>query len=152
VSQLRDIWARYRRNKLAMAGLVVVVILIVTAVVGDYLTPYNAFEQNLLNTTAPPSAEHWLGTNVLGRDVFSELVYGVRLAMIVAVSTVALSLVLGVALGALAGYRGRVADTVLMRVTDIFLALPASASSWSAWFRCHIWALASRRTCRSGVG
>ena len=123
-SQLRDIWVRYRRNKLAMVGLVVVVILIVTAVVGDYLTPYDAFEQNLLNATAPPSAAHWLGTDVLGRDLFSELVYGVRLAMIVAVSTVALSLVLGVALGALAGYRGRATDTVLMRATDIFLAFP----------------------------
>ncbi|HXT43806.1 MAG TPA: ABC transporter permease [Pseudonocardiaceae bacterium] len=123
-SQLRDIWARYRRNKLAMVGLVVVAILVVTAIVGDYLTPYDAFEQNLLNATAPPSAEHWLGTDVLGRDLFSELVYGVRLAMIVAVSTVALSLVLGVSLGALAGYRGRATDTVLMRATDIFLAFP----------------------------
>ena len=123
-SQLRDIWARYRRNKLAMAGLVVVAVLVVTAIVGDYLTPYDAFEQNLLNATAPPSAAHWLGTDVLGRDLFSELVYGVRLAMIVAVSTVALSLVLGVTLGALAGYRGRATDTVLMRATDIFLAFP----------------------------
>lgn len=123
-SQLRDIWARYRRNKLAMVGLVVVVVLVVTAIVGDYLTPYDAFEQNLLNATAPPSVEHWLGTDVLGRDLFSELVYGVRLAMIVAVSTVALSLLLGVALGALAGYRGRATDTVLMRATDIFLAFP----------------------------
>ena len=123
-SQLRDIWARYRRNKLAMVGLFVVVVLVVTAIVGDYLTPYDAFEQNLLNATAPPSAEHWLGTDVLGRDLFSELIYGVRLAMIVAVSTVALSLVLGVALGALAGYRGRATDTVLMRATDIFLAFP----------------------------
>ena len=123
-SQLRDIWARYRRNKLAMVGLVVVVVLVVTAIVGDYLTPYDAFEQNLLNATAPPSAAHWLGTDVLGRDLFSELVYGVRLAMIVAVSTVALSLVLGVSLGALAGYRGRATDTVLMRATDIFLAFP----------------------------
>ena len=123
-SQLRDIWARYRRNKLAMVGLVVVVVLVITAIVGDYLTPYDAFEQNLLNATAPPSAAHWLGTDVLGRDLFSELVYGVRLAMIVAVSTVALSLVLGVALGALAGYRGRATDTVLMRATDIFLAFP----------------------------
>jgi peptide/nickel transport system permease protein len=123
-SQLRDIWARYRRNKLAMAGLVVVAVLVVTAIVGDYLTPYDAFEQNLLNATAPPSAAHWLGTDVLGRDLLSELVYGVRLAMIVAVSTVALSLVLGVALGALAGYRGRATDTVLMRATDIFLAFP----------------------------
>jgi peptide/nickel transport system permease protein len=52
-SQLRDIWARYRRNKLAMVGLVVVVILVITAIVGDYLTPYDAFEQNLLNARAP---------------------------------------------------------------------------------------------------
>ncbi|HJT03801.1 MAG TPA: ABC transporter permease [Pseudonocardiaceae bacterium] len=123
-SQLRDISARYRRNKLAMVGLVIVAVLVATAIVGDYLTPYDAYEQNLLNATAPPSAEHWLGTDVLGRDLFSELIYGVRLAMIVAVSTVALSLVLGVALGALAGYRGRATDTVLMRTTDIFLAFP----------------------------
>lgn len=122
--QFKDVWRRYRRNKLAMVGLLIVAILVVTAIIGPYVTPYDAFDQNLLNTTAPPSPQHLLGTDVLGRDMFSALVYGVRLAMIVALSTVALSLVLGVTLGAIAGFHGKASDTAIMRTTDIFLAFP----------------------------
>jgi peptide/nickel transport system permease protein len=122
--QFRDIWTRYKRNKLALVGLCGVVLLVLLAIFEPFITPYDPFEQNLFNTTAPPSADHLFGTDVLGRDMFSALVYGTRLAVIVGLGTMVMSLLVGVALGAWAGYSRGVADTVIMRVTDIFLAFP----------------------------
>ncbi|HEX2131570.1 MAG TPA: ABC transporter permease [Actinophytocola sp.] len=123
--QLRDIWRRYKRNKLAVVGLVVVVFLMFLAILQPWITPYDPMEQNLLNTENPPSADHWFGTDSLGRDMFSAIIYGVRLAMIVGWSVMFLSLVVGLALGAIAGYRGGAIDSLIMRVTDIVLAFPA---------------------------
>jgi peptide/nickel transport system permease protein len=122
--QFRDIWMRYKRNRLALLGLGAVVLLVLVAIFEPFITPYDPFEQNLLNTTAPPSAEHLFGTDVLGRDMFSALVYGTRLAVIVGLGTMLMSLIVGVTLGALAGYSRGLIDTVIMRFTDIFLAFP----------------------------
>lgn len=122
--QLREIWIRFRRNKLALVGLALVVLLIVLAIFEPILTPYDPFEQNLLNTTAPPSSAHFFGTDVLGRDLYSGIIYGSRLAVIVGLGTMAASLLVGVTLGALAGFRGGWIDSLVMRFTDIFLAFP----------------------------
>lgn len=122
--QLADIRRRFRRNRLAMVGLGIVTLLIVLAIIGPYVTPYDAFEQNLANTLQPPSAEHWFGTDVLGRDLFSGIIYGTRLAIIVGLATVAFSLVIGITVGALAGFRGGAWDSVIGRVIDVFLAFP----------------------------
>lgn len=123
--QFGEIWRRYRRNRLAMVGLVIVVLEVVIAIISPFSTPYDPFEQNLLNTLQPPSAAHFFGTDVLGRDLYSGVIYGTRLAMIVGVSTVLFSLVLGLTLGALAGFKGGAWDSVISRVIDIFLAFPA---------------------------
>jgi peptide/nickel transport system permease protein len=122
--QFSDVWRRYRRNKLAMVGVGIVGFLTLVAIFEPLITPYDPMEQNLLNTTAPPSADHLFGTDTLGRDMFSGVIYGTRLAIIVGLSTMALTLAVGVTLGALAGYRGRFADALIMRITDIFLAFP----------------------------
>jgi peptide/nickel transport system permease protein len=122
--QLEDIWRRYRRNKLAMVGLGMVLVLVVVALLAPFIAPYDPQQQNLLNTIEPPSAEHWFGTDTLGRDVFSMMLYGLRLALMVGVGTMLGSLLIGVTVGAIAGYFGRSWDSVLMRVTDIFLAFP----------------------------
>ena len=114
--QLRDIWRRYRKNKLAFVGLVVVGILVFIAIFEPFLSPYDAHDLNTANTLAPPDSEHWFGTDANGRDYFSMILYGTKLAIIVGVSTMLLSLFVGVALGALAGYRGRVWDTVIMAI------------------------------------
>jgi len=120
----RGVARRYRRNALAMVGLVVVAALVVVAVLEPWITPYDPFEQNLFNTLAPPSADHWFGTDVLGRDLYSGIVHGTRLAMIVSLLTVFFSLLIGVALGALAGFRGGWWDALIGRVIDVFLAFP----------------------------
>jgi peptide/nickel transport system permease protein len=123
-SQFADIWRRFRRNKLAMLGLVIIAVLVVLAIIGPFITPYDPFEQNLLNTLQPPSSSHWFGTDVLGRDLYSGIIYGVRVAMIVGVCTVAFSLLIGVSLGALAGFKGGAWDAVISRIMDVFLAFP----------------------------
>lgn len=123
--QLVDIWRRYRRNRLAVLGLAMVTGFGVLALLQPVITPYDPFQQNLYNTTQPPSAQHWFGTDVLGRDLFSGLLYGLRLAIVVGVSTMLGSLTLGAVIGLVAGYLGGVIDTVLMRFTDIILAFPS---------------------------
>jgi peptide/nickel transport system permease protein len=123
-SQFADMWRRFRRNKLAMVGLVVVGILVVLSVIQPIISPYDPWEQNLLNTLATPDSDHLMGTDALGRDLYSELLYGLKLALIVGICTMLGSLIVGVALGAIAGFRGRFSDASIMRVTDIFLAFP----------------------------
>ncbi|WP_232660482.1 ABC transporter permease [Pseudonocardia sp. TRM90224] len=122
--QFRDIWNRYRRNKLALVGTFIVGLLVFLAIFEPILTPFDPFEQNLLNTTAPPDSRHFFGTDVLGRDMFSAIIYGAKLAVIVGVVTVLMSLLVGVVFGAIAGFRGKFWDTLIMRLTDIFLAFP----------------------------
>lgn len=122
--QFQEIWKRYRRNKLAMFGLAIVAVLVIIAIFEPFITPYDPFEQNLVNVLQPPTSQHILGTDVLGRDLYSGIIYGTRLAMIVGISTVAGSLIIGVTLGAIAGFRGGAWDAVISRITDIFLSFP----------------------------
>lgn len=122
--QLADIWRRFRRNKLAMVGLVVVVALILVALLQPLITPYDPWDPNLSNTLASPGGDHLMGTDALGRDLYSGLLYGLRLALLVGILTMLGSMILGVALGAVAGYRGKASDALIMRGTDIFLAFP----------------------------
>ncbi|MFL6141059.1 MAG: ABC transporter permease [Labedaea sp.] len=123
-SQLADIWRRFKRNKLAMVGLGVVGVLILLAILGPFIAPYDPKEQNLLNSLQGPSGEHWFGTDELGRDLYSGMLYGLGLALLVGIGVMLGSLFLGLVLGAIAGYLGGGVDSVIMRVTDIFLAFP----------------------------
>jgi len=123
-SQFADMWRRFRRNKLAMGGLVVVGILIVLALLQPFITPYDPYDQNLLNTLAPPGGDHLMGTDSLGRDLYSGLLYGLRLALIVGLSVMLGNMLVGVTLGAIAGFRGRLAEAIIMRATDVVLAFP----------------------------
>ena len=123
-SQFADMWRRFKKNKLAMGGLVVVGILVVLALIQPFISPYDPWDPNLSNTLAPPGDGHLMGTDALGRDLYSGLLYGLKLALIVGISTMLGSMLVGVTLGALAGYRGRFSDSLIMRITDIFLAFP----------------------------
>jgi peptide/nickel transport system permease protein len=122
--QFQDIWRRYRRNRLALIGLVMVAIFVVLAGAAPYITPYDPYDQNLYNTLQQPNSEHWFGTDTRGRDLFTLILYGLRLALLVGLATVAGSLLLGLTLGAIAGYRRGATDAFIMRTTDIFLAFP----------------------------
>lgn len=122
--QWRDIRARFLANKLAVLGLLIVLLLIVIAIFAPLLAPHDPLHQNLNNTLQSPGGEHLLGTDSLGRDQLSRLIYGSRIAMIVGLASIFVAAVIGVTLGALAGYFGRWADTVIMRVADVFFAFP----------------------------
>ncbi len=112
------------RNKQAILGFVVLLSLVLAAIFADQIAPYNPYKTNYSNVKQPPSAEHFIGTDELGRDGFSRLIYGARISLLVGVSVSAISTTVGVALGAIAGYFGGAADMIIMRVVDLFMAFP----------------------------
>jgi peptide/nickel transport system permease protein len=118
------LWCDFRANNLAMAGLILVVVLVLLAIAAPVLAPYAPNAQELTNRLARPSAAHYLGTDELGRDVLSRLLYGGRITLGMVIAVVLLVAPLGLAIGCIAGYFGGIADKALMRVTDVFLAFP----------------------------
>ena len=117
-------WLQFRANGLAMVGLVTVVIMIVASVAAPLLAIQDPSAQDLAGRLAPPSAAHWFGTDELGRDIFSRILYGGRVTLGMVVAVVLLVAPIGLAVGSIAGYLGGLPDRVLMRVTDVFLAFP----------------------------
>ena len=118
-------WKRLAKNKLAVAGLIVLIITALLAVFAPIAAPYGNEEQDLFNTLAGPSREHWLGTDNLGRDMLSRLIYGGRNSLTLGLISVALAAALGVILGAVSGYYGGKVDMVIMRLLDVLQAVPA---------------------------
>lgn len=124
----RDALDRFRHSKAAMVGVTVIVLLVLIAVFAPLIAPYGTGEQvGPLDSSNPagPSAEHWMGLDEQGRDVFSRIVYGARLSLLVGLVSVAFGLSFGLVLGALAGYFGGWVETIIMRTMDIMLAIPA---------------------------
>jgi peptide/nickel transport system permease protein len=120
----RDAWRRLRANKLAVAGLVVIVLLALTAIFGPYFTPYDFLSQDLAHRNMGPTLAHWLGTDDLGRDVLSRIIYGARTAFIVAIVVTAIAVAIGVAVGAVAGFAGGWFDRIVMWLTDVTMSVP----------------------------
>lgn len=123
-SQFWDIWRRLRRNKLAMLGLIIVLILVLSSVFANFIAPYDYAQQDLTNMKAWPSREHLLGTDDYGRDILSRIIYGGRVSLLVAILSIVFGLVVGGILGISAGYFGGVYDGVVMRIMDIVMAIP----------------------------
>jgi peptide/nickel transport system permease protein len=117
-------WLQLRANGLAMVGLITVLVMMIVSIAAPLIAPQDPSAQDLAGRLAPPSAAHWLGTDELGRDLFSRVLYGGRITLGMVVAVVALVAPLGLAVGSIAGYMGGFADRVLMRVTDVFLAFP----------------------------
>jgi len=124
VSLWRDAWHRLRRNRLAVFGLIVVVILAFTAAFGPHLTPYDFLSQDLSARNLAPSMSHLFGTDDLGRDVFSRVIYGTRTAFLVAVVVTFIAVLIGVSLGAMAGFFGGLLDKIVMWLTDMTMSIP----------------------------
>ena len=114
-----------RENKAAVLSLIVIVLMSLAAVFAPLLTPYTEKQMDLMNRLAPPSAAHLLGTDEGGRDVLTRLLYGARVSLLIGVVPALLSLILGAALGVIAGYRGGFLDAVIMRIADVTLAFPS---------------------------
>jgi peptide/nickel transport system permease protein len=107
-----------------IVGTVVIVLLVLTAILAPVIAPYDPFEQNLRATLRQPSWEHLLGTDELGRDLLSRIIYGSQISLLVGIVTVTIAVVVGMSLGLIAGYFGRWTDNIIMRIIDALLALP----------------------------
>lgn len=119
-------WLRFRRNRLALLGLGIVLLLVVVAAFAPWIATHDPYEQNLPQRLLPPGAPgHWLGTDEFGRDTFSRLVYGARITLLIVVLVAAIAAPIGLIVGTAAGYLGGWLDALLMRVTDVFLAFPS---------------------------
>jgi peptide/nickel transport system permease protein len=124
VTTLRRLGRRLRKNRGAGAGLVCVTLIILMAVFAPVLTPHCYERQNLLNRLARPSAEHWMGTDELGRDIFTRVAYGARVSLLIGLSGSTGGLLVGVTLGLLCGFFGGSVDNLVSRFIDIMMAFP----------------------------
>ena len=123
-SQVVTVLKSLSRNKMAILGLVILILLTLMAIFAPYIAPYDYAQQDLAHQFQAPSAEHWFGTDEFGRDVFSRIVYGTRVSLLVGFVSVGIALLVGGSLGAIAGFYGKRVDNVIMRVMDVLLAIP----------------------------
>lgn len=120
----KDALIRLRKNKMAMAGAIMLLLLSIVALLTPWIAPYSYDAQNLNLGASPPSAAHWLGTDVLGRDQLTRIMYGSRISLMVGFIATSVALLIGVLWGAIAGFFGGRVDALLMRTVDALYALP----------------------------
>jgi len=124
-SFLRDATTAFRRNRLAMVGLLFVILLALLAIFAPLVSPYNPYIVDLDQQLLPPSLHHWLGTDNFGRDVLTRIIYGARISLVVGIVPSFISLVIGTVMGILSGYVGGRTDFVVMRLADMMIAFPS---------------------------
>jgi len=124
-SFLRDAIAAFRRNRLAISGLLFVLLLALLAIFAPLVSPYNPYVVDLDQQLLPPSLEHWLGTDNFGRDVLTRIIYGARISLLVGLVPSFISMVIGTVMGILSGYVGGRTDFVVMRLADVMIAFPS---------------------------
>ncbi len=126
-SQAAAVWRRLKKNKMAILGLVILALIIFFALFANFFFDYDTMviQQSAALRLKPPSAEHWLGTDEVGRDILARIVHGARISLPVAFITIAIATVVGGLLGAIAGYGSKRVDNVIMRIMDVFLAIPS---------------------------
>ena len=124
-AQLKEFWRRYKKNKAAVVGLVLLCIIVGMAVFADLIVPYaKCVEQVGADRLQWPSVAHWFGTDEFGRDVFARVVHGARYSLFIGMATSLMALVAGAILGASAGYFGGMVDNVICRIIDVFMCVP----------------------------
>ncbi|WP_151735853.1 ABC transporter permease ['Paenibacillus yunnanensis' Narsing Rao et al. 2020] len=124
LSAWQDAWYRLRTNKMAMAALIVMVIIIIMAIVAPHLVPYTYDSNDLMNTNKPPSSEHFFGTDDFGRDVFVRTWMGARISLIVGLAAACIDLIIGVVYGGIMGFFGGRIDTVMNKFSEILYSIP----------------------------
>ena len=121
---MAEVWVRLWRDTRARIGLIVIALLLLMAVLAPLLARHDPIRVDLLRQLQPPSAEHWMGTDVQGRDVWARLIYGARISLAVGLISQSIALAIGLTLGLIAGYFGRWVDDLVMRLADVTLAFP----------------------------
>jgi ABC-type dipeptide/oligopeptide/nickel transport system permease subunit len=123
-SPTRAALRQLKRSRLALPGLAIVLVFVACGVFAPLIAPYDPYKNDLMNVLMPPSAGHWFGTDELGRDLFSRVVYGARISLMEGVFSVGLAMTVGVPIGIVSGYIGGRTDAVIMRLIDVLLAFP----------------------------
>ncbi|KXO73902.1 ABC transporter permease [Brucella anthropi] len=124
-SFLRDTVRIFRRNKMAMTGLIIVVVLVLTAVFAPYISPHDPYRVDMNEQFLSPSLTHWLGTDNFGRDVLTRILYGARISLVVGIVPSFISLIIGAIMGIVSGYYGGRIDFTIMRLADMMIAFPS---------------------------
>ncbi|MCR4426091.1 MAG: ABC transporter permease [Firmicutes bacterium] len=124
VTYWQDAWRRLKQNRMAMAGLAVITFIFLTAVFGPMLSPYSYSDQSLLDQNQFISRAHWLGTDDLGRDLLTRIMYGARISLAVGILASLINLTVGVIYGGISGFYGGQVDNVMMRIVEILYAIP----------------------------
>lgn len=124
VQSFKNFFRKLKKNKAALAGGILIILFIIVAIVGPYFTPYEPNKQIITEKLNGPSLDHWFGTDHLGRDIFSRVIHGMKLTLYIGFFSVILGATVGVLLGILAGYYGKMTDTIIMRAMDVLLAFP----------------------------
>jgi peptide/nickel transport system permease protein len=122
---LKSTLRAFNTNKTSWVGLVIFVIVVLAAIFAPWIAPLDPLDQNVMLRLKPPSEDNWLGTDYYGRDIYARLVYGARISLIIGLASTALSMVVGSAIGMIAGWRGGRLDTLIMQLMDILLAFPS---------------------------
>ncbi|MBP1765668.1 MAG: dppC 2 [Firmicutes bacterium] len=123
-SYWQDAWHRLRMNKMAMAGLLCILLIGLTAIIGPLFSGYSYADQNLPEANQPPSSIHWFGTDNLGRDLMTRILYGARISLSIGIAASLINLTVGVLYGGIAGYAGGRIDNLMMRIVDILYGIP----------------------------
>ena len=121
----RNVWESFSRNRLALVGLILLALLVCAAVFGPMLSPYPYDGMDAMSRNQSSSAAHWFGTDQMGRDILTRVLYGARVSLLVGFASTALNLLIGVLYGSIAGYVGGRVDMVMMRIVDVIYAVPA---------------------------
>lgn len=124
-SQMAEVWRRFKKNHLAVLGLIILAIMVLLVAFAGVIAPYGFDEQDYYAVFQGPSLQHLCGTDNLGRDIFSRLLYGGRVSLTIGIISVGIGLIVGGAIGAIGGYFGGKIDNVLMRFMDILMAIPS---------------------------
>lgn len=121
----RNVWESFSRNRLALVGLILLAVLVCAAIFGPMLSPYPYDGMDAMSRNQSSSAAHWFGTDQMGRDILTRVLYGTRVSLLVGFASTALNLLIGVLYGSIAGYVGGRVDMVMMRIVDVIYAVPA---------------------------
>ena len=121
----RQTFQAFNTNKTSWIGLAIFVLIVLLALLAPIIAPFDPTEQNILEKLRPPSAEHWLGTDSFGRDTLSRVLYGARISLVIGIVSTIAAMVIGAAIGMLAGWHGGRLDTVTMQAMDVLLAFPS---------------------------
>ncbi|MBQ1391080.1 MAG: ABC transporter permease [Firmicutes bacterium] len=120
----QDAWKRLKKNKVAMVSLGAIIIIAIIAIFAPLIAPYSPYETDPFNNLQPPSAEHWCGTDNLGRDILSRIIYGARVSLLVGIVCELIAVPIGIIMGSIAGYYGGIADMVISRIIEVLGSFP----------------------------